>query len=217
VLWGPPRHLGSLTDANWLSFDFDVSCSSCWGYSLINTLKFKKKSGDRSHSSGFRWSFKWEPLRGSNLYFVWWVISRNRSWCNMYQDDSWSNLSIQVVAAAQSGNASDSGAEGGGCGRGGAVTRLLRFTRVSKIGHAWLLASAVWSEVTSPERSVIQLRGTQLCANIALPVAQLYVYKWHVARVWIFKNHSCVWMIEHFIVRWKSAHSQTNASVKNQK
>ena len=37
------RHLGSFTAANWVSFDFNVSCSSCWGYSLINTLKFKKK------------------------------------------------------------------------------------------------------------------------------------------------------------------------------
>jgi len=29
VLWGPSRHLGSLTAANWGSFDFNVSCSSC--------------------------------------------------------------------------------------------------------------------------------------------------------------------------------------------
>jgi len=36
------RHLGSSTAANWVSFDLNVSCSSCWGYSLINTLKFKK-------------------------------------------------------------------------------------------------------------------------------------------------------------------------------
>ena len=37
MLWGPSRHLGSLTAANWGSF------SSCRGYSLINTLKLKKK------------------------------------------------------------------------------------------------------------------------------------------------------------------------------
>ena len=37
------RHLGSSTAANWVSFDLNVSCSSCWGYSLINTLKLKKK------------------------------------------------------------------------------------------------------------------------------------------------------------------------------
>ena len=43
VLWGPSRHLGSLTAANWVSFDFNVSYSSCWSYSLINTLKLKKK------------------------------------------------------------------------------------------------------------------------------------------------------------------------------
>jgi len=47
MLWGPSRHLGSLTAANWVSFDFNVSCSSCWGYSLINTFKFKKKKVGR--------------------------------------------------------------------------------------------------------------------------------------------------------------------------
>jgi len=36
-------HMGSSTAANWVSFDLNVSCSSCWGYSLINTLKLKKK------------------------------------------------------------------------------------------------------------------------------------------------------------------------------
>ena len=29
VLWGPSRHLGSSTAANWVSFDLNVSCSSC--------------------------------------------------------------------------------------------------------------------------------------------------------------------------------------------
>jgi len=29
VLWGPSRHLGSLTGANWVSFDFNVYYSSC--------------------------------------------------------------------------------------------------------------------------------------------------------------------------------------------
>ena len=38
------RHLGNLTAANWVSFDFNVSYSSCWGYSLINTLKLNKNS-----------------------------------------------------------------------------------------------------------------------------------------------------------------------------
>jgi len=37
------RHLESLTAANWVSFDFNVSYSSCWGYSLINTFKQKLK------------------------------------------------------------------------------------------------------------------------------------------------------------------------------
>jgi len=35
--------LGSSTAANWVSFDLNISCSSCWGYSLINTLKLKIK------------------------------------------------------------------------------------------------------------------------------------------------------------------------------
>ena len=47
MLWGPSRHLGSLTAANWVSFDFNVSYSSCWGYSLINTFKLKKSWMDR--------------------------------------------------------------------------------------------------------------------------------------------------------------------------
>ena len=29
VMWGPSRHLGSFTAANWVSFDFDDSYSSC--------------------------------------------------------------------------------------------------------------------------------------------------------------------------------------------
>ena len=31
-----------MSAANWVSFDFNVSYSSCWGYSLINTFKLKK-------------------------------------------------------------------------------------------------------------------------------------------------------------------------------
>jgi len=29
VMWGPSRHLGRLTAANWVSFDFNVSYTSC--------------------------------------------------------------------------------------------------------------------------------------------------------------------------------------------
>jgi len=29
VMWGPSRHLGSFTAANWVSFDFNVAYSSC--------------------------------------------------------------------------------------------------------------------------------------------------------------------------------------------
>jgi len=31
-------HLGSSTAANWVSFDLNVSCSSCWGYSLSSRV-----------------------------------------------------------------------------------------------------------------------------------------------------------------------------------
>ena len=43
-MWAPSRRLGSSTVANWVSFDFNVAYSSCRGFSLINTLKLKKKS-----------------------------------------------------------------------------------------------------------------------------------------------------------------------------
>ena len=43
------RHLGSITAANWVSFDFNDSYSSCWGYSLINTLKLNKTIHFRCH------------------------------------------------------------------------------------------------------------------------------------------------------------------------
>ena len=46
-MWGPSRHLGSLTAANWVSFDFNVAYSLCWGYSLINTLKLKRVQFER--------------------------------------------------------------------------------------------------------------------------------------------------------------------------
>jgi len=29
VMWGPSRYLGSLTAANWVSFDYNVSYFSC--------------------------------------------------------------------------------------------------------------------------------------------------------------------------------------------
>ena len=58
-------HLGSLTGANWVSFDFNVSYSSCWGYSLINTSKFKKKwrhnnkKKNRSRQSNSKETCRW--------------------------------------------------------------------------------------------------------------------------------------------------------------
>jgi len=49
------RHLGSLTAANWVSFDFNVSYSSWWGYSLINTFKLKTKNQEtEAHTEGKR-------------------------------------------------------------------------------------------------------------------------------------------------------------------
>jgi len=38
VLTRSPKRSGQ---SSWVSFDFNVSYSSCWGYSLINTLKLK--------------------------------------------------------------------------------------------------------------------------------------------------------------------------------
>ena len=46
ILYRLILNLGSSTAAYWVSFDLNVSCSSCWGYSLINTLKLKKKLND---------------------------------------------------------------------------------------------------------------------------------------------------------------------------
>ena len=54
MMWGPSRHLGSLTAANWVSFDFNVSYSSCKGYSLINTIESLKKNYDGTKSKGER-------------------------------------------------------------------------------------------------------------------------------------------------------------------
>ena len=72
-MWAPSRHLGSLTGANWVSFDFSVSYSSDRGYSLINTLKLKNKQlrsyyksmgkQDKIGTEAFQWArskvFNW--------------------------------------------------------------------------------------------------------------------------------------------------------------
>jgi len=71
VLWGPSRHLGSLITANWVSFDFNVSYSSSWGYSLINTLKLKDMTYlDRAL---FMWTFnvKGEETRERRVGEIW--------------------------------------------------------------------------------------------------------------------------------------------------
>jgi len=56
VINEPPykSHLGSSTAANWVSFDLNVSCSSCWGYSLVNTLKLKKKKKNLNPENGLQ-------------------------------------------------------------------------------------------------------------------------------------------------------------------
>jgi len=41
ILSSEIKFRNSCFNANWVSFDFNVSYSSCWGYSLINTLKLK--------------------------------------------------------------------------------------------------------------------------------------------------------------------------------
>jgi len=48
------------TAANWVSFDFNVSYSHCWGYSLINTLKLKVND-DKSFQFDFSiWKVFWQ-------------------------------------------------------------------------------------------------------------------------------------------------------------
>ena len=49
--------------ANWVSFDFNVAYLSRWGYSLINTLKFKKKnlSPPSEHVEGEQWRLETGP------------------------------------------------------------------------------------------------------------------------------------------------------------
>ena len=68
VFWGPSRHLGSLTAANSVSFDFNVSYSSCWGYSLINTFKLKK-----IQLLFFQNAIQLQPHWG--IIIVWWTRS----------------------------------------------------------------------------------------------------------------------------------------------
>jgi len=52
-----------------VSFDFNVSYSSCWGYSLINTFKLKKKNSGRT-AIQLGWKTKEEEKRSS--LSSWW-------------------------------------------------------------------------------------------------------------------------------------------------
>ena len=51
--------------ANWVSFDFNVSYSSCWGHSLINTIKFKNNM--KIQVPHFRGGFGITPIAGSAI------------------------------------------------------------------------------------------------------------------------------------------------------
>ena len=61
----------SLTAANLVSFDFNVSYSSCWGYSLINTLKsnFFFDSAKLSH---------WLEVPASITHTLEWLVQMNQ-------------------------------------------------------------------------------------------------------------------------------------------
>jgi len=62
------RHLGSLTAANRVFLDFNVAYSTCWGYSLINTLKLKKKVC--YHPLVCTWFAKRMQLRSADFRFL---------------------------------------------------------------------------------------------------------------------------------------------------
>jgi len=64
------RHLRSLTAANWVSFDFNISYSSYWGYSLINTLKLK-----RLYVNICRDTTVWSS--------AWWRREPRTGWCSV--------------------------------------------------------------------------------------------------------------------------------------
>jgi len=64
----------------WVSFDFNVSYSSCWGYSLINTLKLKKIR--TSYLEKMRTAMKIEPEDLPQTP-VKWYSTRNKS-MNIY-------------------------------------------------------------------------------------------------------------------------------------
>ena len=70
---------GSSTAANWVSFDLNVSCSSCWGYSLINTLKLKKNVGrNLLPRLGVRGgAFRRQNLTRTRLHLASWSVMRN--------------------------------------------------------------------------------------------------------------------------------------------
>ena len=79
-------HLGSLTAANWVSFDFNVSYSSCWGYSLINILKLKKCCS---------------VLHYTLVADAWWgceLISHMRTHCNTLQHTATHYNTLQHTA-----------------------------------------------------------------------------------------------------------------------
>ena len=79
-------HLGSLTAANWVSFDFNVAYSSRWGYSLINTLKLKKGwtrmtemavgDGGKAHRTGVPVEMRWSRPTGRSAPLRVWSACR---------------------------------------------------------------------------------------------------------------------------------------------
>ena len=72
VIWRIPNPI--LTAANWVSFDFNVSYSSCWGYSLINTLKLKTKIAGTVRSPDTGWFL--QKMANCDVRSAIWGVSR---------------------------------------------------------------------------------------------------------------------------------------------
>ena len=76
------KHLGSLTAANWVSFDFNVAYSSRWDYSLINTLKLKKT---QNYYIILFWAITKAIFTSLYLHFLQWVLRALWNRCSEHQ------------------------------------------------------------------------------------------------------------------------------------
>ena len=76
------KHLGSLTAANWVSFDFNVAYSSRWDYSLINTLKLKKT---QNYYIILFWAITKAIFTSLYVHFLQWVLRALWNRCSEHQ------------------------------------------------------------------------------------------------------------------------------------